>query len=243
MRFNSYGMGVLLALALIVGCESPGPEPAAAGSSQLTSTDSPVTVDQVRRNLESGAISASAALLDPRYSPIREQREFRLALLENQVPGELDIVVDDEPGTRLTVSGTVRDGDGRPIADVSIYVYQTDARGWYGIQSSEDDDRARIFGIIRTGADGRYQFRTVRPGPYAHSPTTAAHIHYMYRAEGYERGRGVGPPSLFFEDDPLLTDADRREVVDDGGIIAVVKIHADGSQSCTYDILMRRTTD
>ena len=117
MRFNSYGMGVLLALALIVGCESPGPEPDAAGSSQLTSTDSPVTVDQLRRNLESGAISASAALLDPRYSPIREQREFRLARLENQVPGELDIVVDDEPGTRLTVSGTVRDGEGRPIAE------------------------------------------------------------------------------------------------------------------------------
>ncbi|MGH7598080.1 MAG: hypothetical protein ACREOI_17145, partial [bacterium] len=66
----------------------------------------------------------------------------------------------DEPGEPLIVSGMVRDVDGKPIIGALIYVFQADAKGYYAPARAMDEPNARLFGYMKTGADGRYEFRT-----------------------------------------------------------------------------------
>ena len=109
----------------------------------------------------------------------------------------------EEPGERLVVTGTVFAPDGvTPAAGVFLYVYNTDATGRY---ARERDAPPRLRGWMKTGPDGRYEYRTVRPASYPGS-TIAAHVHTQLWGGGY-------PPQwntdLLFEGDPFLTAKER----------------------------------
>jgi protocatechuate 3,4-dioxygenase alpha subunit len=72
-------------------------------------------------------------------------------------------------GEPIEIAGFVYDGEGQPVPDALIELWQANAAGRY---ASAADDRAAIpldadftgFGRASTGADGGYRFRTVRPG-------------------------------------------------------------------------------
>jgi protocatechuate 3,4-dioxygenase beta subunit len=114
-------------------------------------------------------------------------------------PSSVVIAGKDEPGERLIVTGRTLDGD-KPVADVSLYVFHTDARGRYS--NDTDDNRVgeynpRLRGLLRTDAEGRYRYETTRPGSYDNGP---AHVHYIVNARGYK-------PLLLalqFQDDPIV---------------------------------------
>ena len=113
-------------------------------------------------------------------------------------PSRVVVAGADEPGERLVVSGRVLD-DGRPVAGVSIYVFQTDVEGRYSkeLTGNEAELDPRLHGIMRSDADGGYEYETIRPGHY---DGNAAHVHYLVKAPGYY-------PlllDLWFDDDPEL---------------------------------------
>lgn len=110
-----------------------------------------------------------------------------------------------EPGERLAVSGVVVGADGSPISGASLYVYQTDAEGYYGVKPVSDNRNPRLKLFLRSGADGAWSFETVRPGSYPGS-RVPGHIHFEVAA------RGVAPRvfEIVFEGDPLIADAMRR---------------------------------
>ncbi len=113
-------------------------------------------------------------------------------------PSHVVVAGADEPGERLVVSGRVLDG-GRPVAGVSVYVFQTDVDGRYAKDRTGNDAELypRLHGAMRSDADGAYGYETIRPGHY---DGNAAHVHYLVRAPGYH-------PlllDLWFEDDPEL---------------------------------------
>jgi protocatechuate 3,4-dioxygenase alpha subunit len=72
-------------------------------------------------------------------------------------------------GEPIEIEGVVYDGEGAPVPDALIELWQTNAAGRY---ASPGDDRDAIplepdftgFGRASTGADGSYRFRTIRPG-------------------------------------------------------------------------------
>lgn len=70
----------------------------------------------------------------------------------------------DEPGERLVVTGRAVDGT-TPVAGVSVYVFQTDAKGRYARDSSGSDAELnpRLHGALRTDGQGRYRYETIRP--------------------------------------------------------------------------------
>lgn len=113
-----------------------------------------------------------------------------------------DSIVDDPAiqGEPLLLHGTVRDLDGRPIRDASIDVWQVQPNGLYDIE--EDRHKRNLRGVFRTGADGRYEIRTLRPvdytipddGPVGQMLRVAgreswrpAHIHLIVSAPGFKR--------------------------------------------------------
>src|SRR5688572_26036888 len=69
-----------------------------------------------------------------------------------------------EPGQPLTVSGTVVDAAGAPVAGASLYVYQTDHEGYYGVKPASDSNNPRLKLFLRSDAKGAFSFVTVKPG-------------------------------------------------------------------------------
>jgi protocatechuate 3,4-dioxygenase beta subunit len=110
-----------------------------------------------------------------------------------------------EPGQPLHVSGVVVGPDGAPISGASLYVYQTDHEGYYGVKpvSNNRDPRLKVF--LRSDTVGRWAFETIKPGSYPNS-RVPAHIHFQVAAPG----RSPRIFEIVFEDDPLVTPEMRR---------------------------------
>jgi hydroxyquinol 1,2-dioxygenase len=111
------------------------------------------------------------------------------------------IAVDDDADVAV-VSGRVLALDGTPIAGATIDIWQTNSKGWYAVQQPDEQPAENLRGLYTTDADGRYEFRTVRPVEYpvpvdgpvgplleatARHPWRAAHIHAIVDAPGFER--------------------------------------------------------
>ncbi len=92
-----------------------------------------------------------------------------------------------DQGQRLRLEGRVYRIDGKtPAAGVVIYAYQTNAEGLYanGATMTEASRRhGRLRGWVKTGADGRYQFDTIKPAPYPNADLPA-HIHFTVLEPG-----------------------------------------------------------
>jgi protocatechuate 3,4-dioxygenase alpha subunit len=79
-----------------------------------------------------------------------------------------NLVTPDASGERIRIEGRVTDGDGQPINDAMIEIWQADAQGRY---AHPRDDRAlpntqfKGFGRSATDGDGAYSFDTIKPGP------------------------------------------------------------------------------
>jgi protocatechuate 3,4-dioxygenase alpha subunit len=113
-------------------------------------------------------------------------------------------------GTRIRVEGRVIDGDGQPVPDAVLEVWQANAHGRYNHPADRRDlplDRAFTgYGRIATDTDGRYGFTTVKPGavPFDAERRQAPHLSVVVLGRGllnhlYTR---------FYFDDESANDAD-----------------------------------
>ena len=93
-----------------------------------------------------------------------------------------NLVTPDASGERVRVEGTVFDGDGVPIVDCMLEIWQADAHGKY---SHPDDTQDRPptpgfkgFGRVATDESGVFRFTTVKPGSVAgpHGVAQAPHL-------------------------------------------------------------------
>jgi protocatechuate 3,4-dioxygenase beta subunit len=136
----------------------------------------------------------------------------------NKVLNWIDTLPDfNERGPKLEVSGTIYKHDGKtPAKDVILYVYHTDQIGEYSVRGDEKDWGKRhgyIRGWIKTSADGKYKFYTLRPGAYPMGGNPA-HIHPIIR-EG--DGHVYWIDEYLFDDDPILSDSERKDQPGRGG--------------------------
>ena len=124
-------------------------------------------------------------------------------------------------GQVITVHGVIRSAKTcKPVAGALLDLWQADHHGEY------DDvlGRARV----RSGSDGAFAFRTIKPAPYG-SPgfMRPAHIHLVLSAEGH---RSL-TTQLYFEGDPYLDKDPLRSVHPD--LIGKVR---DGR--CTFNVFL-----
>lgn len=78
-------------------------------------------------------------------------------------------------GDVIEIVGLVLDGAGEPLADALVEIWQADPSGRCGVDGSEGFIG---FGRAATGDDGRFHFRTLKPGPVddPDHPQQAPHI-------------------------------------------------------------------
>mgnify|MGYP002632386944 CR=1 FL=1 len=136
---------------------------------------------------------------------------------------ESNLVTPDVSGTRIRIEGCIYDGDGKPINDAMIEIWQADAQGRY---SDPRDNRAlpntqfKGFGRSATDKAGVFAFDTVKPGavPGPNGKPQAPHIVVCIFSRGMLRQIYT---RLYFSDEPAntsdpilsLVPADRRETL------------------------------
>jgi len=161
------------------------------------------------------------------------------AMAPESVPAKVSIVSEKEPGAPLIISGKIYAPDGRtPLEGINLFVYQTDATGVYSTESTGGDNRnTRIHGLVRSGADGRYEFRTIKPGSYPAS-RNPAHIHAFVSGPGYPE---YWIDEYHFSDDPFVTD-EMRSKAGQGSFSSILTLTrgADGILRGVRDIRIER---
>jgi protocatechuate 3,4-dioxygenase alpha subunit len=80
-----------------------------------------------------------------------------------------DLTRDGAAGTRIRIEGRVTDGDGKPVPEAMLEIWQANAAGRYAHpEDTQDkllDPHFVGFGRCCTDDDGSYYFVTIRPGP------------------------------------------------------------------------------
>jgi len=117
-----------------------------------------------------------------------------------ELPMGADICL-DRKGEPMRVSGRILDTDGKPVEGARIDVWQANDEGFYDVQQKGMQPDFNLRGVFRTGPDGRYWFRGVKPkfypipddGPVGQMlnalgrhPYRPAHLHYMIQAPGFD---------------------------------------------------------
>jgi protocatechuate 3,4-dioxygenase beta subunit len=157
---------------------------------------------------------------------------------EKNAPSKTTITTKEEPGERLVVSGVVYGADGKtPLAGASLYVYQTDATGRYTPGATDDNRNPRLRGYMRTDAQGRYEYSTIKPAPYPGNGPPA-HIHYHVNATGH-RERVF---EIVFEGDPKIGGDIRASAAQADSAFSIRRLTRDaqGIWHCTQDVTLRK---
>jgi protocatechuate 3,4-dioxygenase, alpha subunit len=122
-----------------------------------------------------------------------------------------------EDGPRLAsggirIGGRVFDGQGEPVDDAVVEIWQANAGGRYDHPEDTREEVPRTegfrgFGRCATDGDGRYAFATVKPGPVPHPDggMQAPHVEVAVFARGLLKQVVT---RIYFPDEPDANDAD-----------------------------------
>ena len=146
----------------------------------------------------------------------------------------------EEEGQKLMITGTVFEHDGKtPAPDVIIYYWQTDNDGYYSPKAGMNEKAKKhghIRGWVKTGGDGKYTIKTIRPAPYP-KEEMLAHIHLSIKEPGIENEYYTD--DINFDDDKLLIPYFKRYPQENRGGSGVVRILLkDGLQIGEHNIIL-----
>lgn len=159
-----------------------------------------------------------------------------------------EMATDETDGQPIRIVGRVLDGQGQPIGDAMIELWQADGQGRYAHPADSRNPNAsfRGFGRCGTGTDplNRFVFHTVKPGPTGDGGAPHVTVIVFMRgllSHAYTR--------LYFSDeaeanaaDPVLASVpeDRRDTLiarrEDtaGGIVYRFDIHMQGDRETVF---------
>ncbi len=121
-------------------------------------------------------------------TPSRTEGPFYPTHLPLDADNDLIIIKDSitpAVGEITHLSGRVLTASGSPVKDVTVEIWQCDAKEVYHLtRDSEEkpdqlDKNFQGFGQFTTGSTGEYRFRTIKPVPYPGRP--APHIHFKVK--------------------------------------------------------------
>jgi hydroxyquinol 1,2-dioxygenase len=130
------------------------------------------------------------------------------------LPNGASLLRSPTKGETLFFRGTVHDASGRAVAGAEVDVWHSDPAGLY---ENQDPSQAEmnLRGVFTTGADGRFAFRSVKPGAYPvpiDGPAGVllaaqrrhnwrpAHLHFLI----YKPGFKTIASQVYTNDDPYL---------------------------------------
>lgn len=154
-------------------------------------------------NGQNGATETAAALLGPFWR-----------MNSPRMPDGASIVRSPTPGPALFAACRVIDPERKPIAGATIDVWQASTVGLYENQDPAQADH-NLRGQFVSDADGRFSFRSVKPGAYPipvdgpvgdmlrlqdRHPYRPAHLHFLLHKPGFK----TLVTQIFTDDDSYL---------------------------------------
>ena len=104
-----------------------------------------------------------------------------------------DLAPEGVPGERVSIAGRILDGNGDPVPDALVEIWQADSKGHYAhpedARSKDSDGKFRGFGRAHTDDEGKFRFKTIKPGqvPGPEGKPQAPHIAVSVFARGLQR--------------------------------------------------------
>jgi catechol 1,2-dioxygenase len=163
-----------------------------------------------------------------------------------------DTISLDGKGESCLFEGHVLDLAGNPVAGAVIDVWSDNADGFYDVQQPGVQPEWNNRGVFRTGPDGRYWFRGIKPVSYPipddgpvgqmlerveRHPWRPAHMHFLVHAPGHE----TVTTHTFVSGDPYL-ESDAVFGVKDSLIVPFTR--AEGGDTIwrsEFDFVLSRT--
>jgi len=154
------------------------------------------------------------------------------------IHGNENILVNEQTaGQRIDIKGRVFDGDGEPVPDAMVEIWQADAQGFFNHPADPNQAKAdknfRGFGRSDTVNGGQFYFKTIKPGIIPGTQTPYVNVRIFSRGmliHAYTR--------LYFSDesgnadDPVLNSIpdERRST------LIAQRIEVDGVPPYQFDV-------
>ncbi len=142
------------------------------------------------------------------------------------------------PGEHVTIEGRVLDGEGRPIPDAVIEIWQANADGEYSGASGNNPDGFRGFGRIPTDTDGRFVFTTIKPGAVSgpDGKKQSPHLAIRLMMRGLLKGLFT---RMYFPEEDLTADPVLQLVPERRRATLVARPSADDNSTLNWNIEMQ----
>jgi protocatechuate 3,4-dioxygenase alpha subunit len=131
---------------------------------------------------------------------------FRIGLIYGEAQN--DLLRDNPDGQRIRITGVVYDGEGQPVNDAMVEIWQPDANGIFNHEvdplCGQADPNFRGFGRAETPDGGAFEFHTIKPGGRdGHAPSINVYvfargmlIHALTRIYFADEPANAGDPVL-----------------------------------------------
>lgn len=150
-------------------------------------------------------MAATTGFASPAMALTRTPRQTTGPFYPDVLPSESDAdlvrIGNGAPavGEEIEVTGRLLGLDGRPIQGGFVELWQANAYGRYAnsrdTSSAPLDPNFQGYGVVRTDDQGRYRFRTIKPGEYT---GRTRHLHFQVGGPGFE----PFPTQMYFAGDP-----------------------------------------
>ncbi len=148
-------------------------------------------------------------------------------------------------GQVIELSGRVTDRTGKPLESADITLWQANAAGRYTnpVDTNPAPIDPNFLGVVqfKTGPDGTYKIRTIKPGPYPEASGTirTPHIHFEVVHADYKLiTQMYFPGEVLNETDILLSTLDERRRSPESAICRSVVSSEPDVLAFTWDIVL-----
>ena len=144
-----------------------------------------MTAGAVASSAIGGTLGATPANPEGPFYPKHEQldKDTDLTMIEGHS--------ERAEGAVIRVKGRVLDENGDPVEGALVDIWQANTHGRYHHEDDPNpaprDPNFQGWGMVKTDAEGRYSFTTIKPGAYGVDDewTRPPHIHYKVSRRGF----------------------------------------------------------
>ena len=157
-------------------------------------------------------------------------------------PGANVLAGDGTEGERIEIEGRILDGDGAPVIDAMVEIWQANAQGRYDHPEDRQDKQLdpgfKGFGRAATDNEGRFRFITVKPGPVPGPGNSlqAPHLVVAIFARGLLKQLVT---RLYFPDEPLNADDPVLNLVEQPARRATIVAEAAGERRYSWTVVLQ----
>ena len=192
-----------------------------------------------------GSLASVSAASDLVITPNQTEGPFYPIVEQSDKDADLTIIKGRNAsalGEVVFVQGQVFASDGTMIKDALVDVWQANAAGRYAHEADPNpaplDPNFQGWAKIRTDMNGRYRFKTVKPGAYPVSSnwTRPPHIHFKVSRRGFKEVT----TQMYFDGEPL-NDVDRLlNALPEAKRSSLVATRADKDDVYRFDVILDR---